>query len=91
MNNVEIIEVNIQNETLTLRWEPPSPPLHGILDGYDIEACEIKSKSCHQNNSFFRKANQFCDLWTLNNKLCMTVPFPAANYELQVRLLNLYK
>ncbi|XP_058796277.1 receptor-type tyrosine-protein phosphatase S-like isoform X2 [Phymastichus coffea] len=86
VRNLETVEVDVYNGKLTLRWEPPLPPIHGQLESYLIVYCNTED-DCNENKSISVKSNEFCDLWNSdigyklqNIYLCQTIPYPK-NYN----------
>lgn len=88
IRNLEIVEVDVYNETITLRWEAPMPPNHGLLDSYSIVSCSNES-DCDDETIIFVESDEFCNLWELDVELmmserylCQTVSFPKdRNYS----------
>ncbi|KAG8042274.1 hypothetical protein G9C98_004908 [Cotesia typhae] len=81
VNKLEIVEVDLENQTTTLRWEKPSPPTNGEIIKYSIKFRKDNSKTTIVSSS------SECDLW--KNLLCATVKHPTGNSKfIEVRGYN---
>ncbi|XP_063976230.1 receptor-type tyrosine-protein phosphatase F-like isoform X2 [Diachasmimorpha longicaudata] len=67
VRNLEIVEVDSENELITLRWRKPAPPTNGRIISYEIEVPYAKNKF----KSFKISADKPCYLW--DDWLCETV------------------
>lgn len=82
VRNVEVIELDSENKTITVRWDSPLPPYNGILHHYSIEFCFSESGECDRNNKIIVRINEFCELWEqFKNSLCKTITLPSLNFD----------
>ncbi|KAG7189118.1 hypothetical protein KM043_008691 [Ampulex compressa] len=82
VRNLEVYEVDVEGGKTSLRWQAPSPPLHGKLESYTVFKC---SASCDIVQTI--KPDAACELW--ENYICATVDLPTPHYnELAVSARN---
>ncbi|XP_014300216.1 receptor-type tyrosine-protein phosphatase delta [Microplitis demolitor] len=83
VNELEIVEVNVQNKSTTLRWKKPSPPTNGEISEYCIQF----SKGNKKPTPVCVPAESVCQLW--ENLLCATVEQPSGQGKfIEVRAYN---
>ncbi|KAG7191164.1 hypothetical protein KM043_018827 [Ampulex compressa] len=74
VRNLEVYEVDVEGGKTSLRWQAPSPPLHGKLESYTVFKC---SASCDIVQTI--KPDAACELW--ENYICATVDLPTQRYN----------
>lgn len=84
VNELEIVEVNVQNKSTTLRWKKPSPPTNGEISEYCIQF----SKGNKKPTPVCVPAESVCQLW--ENLLCATVEQPSGQGKfIEVKCLSI--
>ena len=85
MSNLEIVEINIKDGTILVRWDEPMAPLHGEIESYKVTFCYEKEEC--EKQYFDVQPDEFCTLWDSNRTLCKTLPMPKTDYDrIRVRL-----
>lgn len=81
VRNVELVEVDVLEKTITYNWEAPVPPINGKLQFYSINFCHKDSNHCEKKDYHIVQPDEFCKLWSLKEILCKTVPLPEVDYD----------
>ncbi|XP_057328936.1 uncharacterized protein LOC130669842 isoform X2 [Microplitis mediator] len=84
VENFEIVQVNQQDKTLTLRWQEPVPPHNGEIIYYGIR---FSDSYIQTTDLFYVYPNETCQLW--NDSLCKRVAQPFGKREfIEIRAYN---
>lgn len=90
MRRIEIVEVDSINQTATLRWIVPKPPLHGILEHYSLEFCDVLLETCYSALNVTINDRESCGSWDSDEEFCKTVVLPPREFDvIQVSLKEL--
>ncbi|XP_011502274.1 PREDICTED: receptor-type tyrosine-protein phosphatase T-like [Ceratosolen solmsi marchali] len=88
IRNPEIVEVDILNKTMTIRWNVPITPTHGQLDHYSIIYCK-HSINCNETSYVNVSLNEIYKFDNFEYAPYKTLPLPSDYYdEIQITAYN---